>query len=90
MSLQDKGKDGECCVIDFSIVTPAAETYCQEASTTPLYTAKLKETEKIRKYAGEYKAQGNTYFEPFVLESGGVLGECAQNVFSKSATLSPN
>jgi len=83
VSLQDKGKDGECCVIDFSIVTPAAETYCQEASTTPLYTAKLKETEKIRKYAGEYKAQGNTYFEPFVLESGGVLGECAQNVFSK-------
>ena len=83
VSLQDKEKDGECCVIDFSIVTPAAESYCEEASTTPLYTAKLKEREKINKYASEYKKQDNTHFEPFVIESGGVFGECAKNVFSK-------
>jgi hypothetical protein len=42
VSLQDKGKDGGCCVIDFSIVTPAAESYCEQASITPLHTAKLK------------------------------------------------
>ena len=83
VSLQDKGKDGGCCVIDFSIVTPAAESYCEQASITPLHTAKLKETEKNLKYASEYKKQGNICFEPFVIESGGVFGECAKNVFSK-------
>ena len=83
VSLQDKGKDGGCCVIDFSIVTPAAESYCEQASITPLHTAKLKETEKKLKYASEYKKQGNICFEPFVIESGGVFGECAKNVFSK-------
>ena len=83
VSLQDKGKDGGCCVIDFSIVTPAAESHCQQASITPLHTAKLREEEKINKYAHEYKAQGNIYFEPFVIESGGVFGECAKKVFSK-------
>ena len=61
----------ECCVIDFSIVTtPAAESYSEEASTAPLYAAKLKEREKINKYASEYKKQDITHFEQFVIESG--------------------
>ena len=55
-----------------------------------LYTVKLKKREKINKYASEYKEQDNTHFEPFVIESGRVFGECAKNVFLKSATLSPN
>ena len=70
VSLQQKGKDGECCVIDFSVVTPAAETYCDQAARVPLHTAKLKETEKVRKYASAYKKQDNNHFEPFVLDVG--------------------
>ena len=50
ISLQQKGKDGKCCVIDITVViTPAVETYCDQAARVPLHTAKLKETEKVRK-----------------------------------------
>ena len=44
------------------IVTPAAESYCGYASTTPLYTAKPKESESINKYASEYWKQDNTNY----------------------------
>ena len=44
---------------------------------------KTKGERKINKYASEYKKQDNTHFEPFVIESRGVFGECAKNVFSK-------
>ena len=90
VSLQDKVKDGDFCVIDFSIVTPATESYCEEELTTPLYTAKLKkEREKFNKYASEYRIT-TTHFEPSVIECGGFNGKFTINVFSKSATLSPN
>ena len=58
-------------------------TVSKPQSFTLLHTANLKETEKSLKYASEYKKQGNICFEPFVIESGGVFGECAKNVFSK-------
>ena len=34
VSLRQPGRDGKCGVIDFIIVTPAAESYCAEAART--------------------------------------------------------
>ena len=81
MSLQHNKKDGECYIIDFGIITPATESYCEEASTTPLYIAKLKKREKINKYASEYKKQDNTCIELFAIESEGVFSECVKSLF---------
>ena len=50
VSLHQPGRDGKCGVIDFSIVTPAAESYCSEAAKTPLYAANLREDAKTLKY----------------------------------------
>ena len=47
VSLRQPGRDGKCGVIDFSIVTPAAESYCAEAAKTPLYAANLREESKL-------------------------------------------
>ena len=43
---ESNAREGKCRVIDFSIVTPAAESYCAEAAKTPLYAANLKEEAK--------------------------------------------
>ena len=42
VSLRQLGKDGKSGMIDFSIVTPAAESYCTEKAKTPLYAANLR------------------------------------------------
>ena len=47
VSLRQPERDGKCGVIDFSIVTPAAESYCTEAARTPLYAANLREDAKL-------------------------------------------
>ena len=89
VSLRQPGRDGKCGVIDFSIVTPAAESYCAEAAKTPLYAANLREEAKILKYFQAYKQLDDTHFEPLVVESGGELGERARNYSRRSAILSP-
>jgi hypothetical protein len=86
-SMRTAEKDGQCGVVDFSIVTPAAETYCANAAKEPLYAAKLREHNKIVMYEKAYKATDNINFEPFVLESGGVFGDKATEVFKKICNL---
>ena len=87
VSLRQAGRDGKCGVLDFSIVTPAAESYCAEASKKPLHTAKLREEAKTLKYLQAYKDIDDTHFEPFVVESGGALGDRAQQIFKKICNL---
>ena len=55
VSLCQPGRDGKCGVMYFSIVTPAAESYCFEAAKTPLYAANLREESKLLKYFQAYK-----------------------------------
>ena len=74
VSFRQPGRDGKCGVIDFSITTPAAESYCAEAAKKPLYAAKMREDAKITKYFQAYKNMDDIHFEPFVVESGGELG----------------
>ena len=75
VSLREPGRDGKSVAVDFSIVTPAAESYCkEEAAKTPLHAAGLREVLKVNKYSQSYKYMGDVHFEPFVLESGGVFG----------------
>ena len=77
----------ESVAIDFSIVTPAAESYCKEAARKPLHAAGLREVLKVNKYSAAYKEMDDIHFEPFVLESGGVFGERAQEVFRRICDL---
>ena len=92
VSLRQAGRDGKCGVIDFSIVTPAAESYCAQAAKIPLHAAKTREETKKKKYFQAYKALDDTHFEPFVVESGGELGVRApeKKYSRRSAILSPN
>jgi len=87
VSLRQPGRDGKSVAIDFSIVTPAAESYCKEAARKPLHAAGLRETMKVNKYSQPYKDMGDVHFEPFVLESGGVFGVRAQEVFRRICDL---
>ena len=69
---------------NFSIVTPAAESYCAEAAKTPLYdAANFRQEAKTLKYFQAYKQLNDIHFEPFVVESGGELGERAWEIFKK-------
>ena len=44
VSLRQPGRrDGKCGVIYFSIITPAAESNCVEATMKPIYAAKMRE-----------------------------------------------
>ena len=43
VSLRQAHRDGKCAVIDFSIITPAAESYCAAAAKQPLHAAKIRE-----------------------------------------------
>ena len=79
------GRDGKCGVIDFSIVTPAAESYC--AQSAKIHAAKIREETKNLKYFQAYKALDDTHFEPFVVESGVELGVRAQEIFKKICNL---
>ena len=67
--------------------TPAAESYCAGAAKQPLHAAKIKEDAKLLKYLQAYKNIDDIHFEPFVVESGGQLGERAQEVFKKICNL---
>ena len=87
VSLRGEGRDGKCGVIDFSIVTPAAESYCEQATRVPLHAARLREENKVSKYLQAYEAMDDIHFEPFVIESGGQFGEKAQQVFTKICNL---
>jgi hypothetical protein len=87
VSLRQPGRDGKSVAIDFSIVTPAAESYCREAAKKPLHAAGLRESMKVNKYSQSYKDMGDVHFEPFVLESGGVFGVRAQEVFRRICDL---
>ena len=87
VSLRQPGRDGKSVAIDFSIVTPAAESYCKEAAKTPLHAAGAREVMKVKKYSQSYKDMGDVHFEPFVLESGGVFGVRAQEVFRRICDL---
>ena len=89
VSLRQPGRDGKCGVINLSIVTPAAESYCAEAAKTLLFAAYLREDAKTLKYFQAYKQLGDTHFEPFVVESGGELGEGPRKYSRRSAILSP-
>ena len=91
VSLKQPGRDGKSVAIDFSIVTPAAESYCKEAARKPLHAAGFREVLKVNKYSAAYKEMDDIHFEPFVLESGGVFGEREhKKCFEESATESPN
>ena len=75
--------------IDFSVVSPVAESYCQQSAKEIFHAAALREKTKISKYARAYKEMGSIHFaiEPFVLESGGVFGERARHVFNRICNL---
>ena len=87
VSLRQAERDGKCGVLDFSIITPAAESYCAGAAKQPLHAAKIREDAKILKYLQAYKNLDDIHFEPFVVESGGQLGERAQEIFKKICNL---
>ena len=75
VSLRQAERDGKCGVLDFSIITPAAESYCAGAAKQPLHAAKIREDAKILKYLQAYKNLDDIHFEPCVVESGGQLGK---------------
>ena len=87
VSLRQAERDGKCGVLDFSIITPAAESYCAGAAKQPLHAAKIREDAKILKYLQANKNIDVVHFEPFVVESGGQLGERAQEIFKKICNL---
>ena len=62
VSLRQSRRDGKCGVIDFSIITPAAESYCAEAAKKPLYASKLREDAKVIKYFQAYKNMDDIHF----------------------------
>ena len=87
VSLCQAERDGKCGVIDFSIITPAAASYCAAAAKQPLHAAKIRDEAKILKYFQAYKNMDDIHFEPYVVESGGQLGVRAQEVFKKICNL---
>ncbi len=60
---------GKVRLSDFSILAPAAESYCKEAARKPMHAAGLQEVMKVNKYSQSYKDMDDIHFEPFVLES---------------------
>ena len=47
VSLRQAERDGKCGVLDFSIITPAAESYCIGAAKQPLHAAKIREDPQV-------------------------------------------
>ena len=72
--VKQRERDGKYGVIDFSIITPAAESYCAAVAKQPFHAAKIREESKILKYFQAYKNMDDIHFEPFVVESGSQLG----------------
>ncbi len=71
VSLRQAERDGKCGVLDLSIITPVAESYCAGAAKQPLHAAKIREDVKILKYLQAYISLDDIHFEPFVVKSGG-------------------
>ena len=67
VSRKEPGRDGQTVAIDFSVVSPAAESYCKQSAKEPLHAAALREATKIFNYARDYKEIDNIHFKPFVL-----------------------
>ena len=47
----------------------------------------MREDAKVTKYFQAYKNMDDIHFEPFVVESGGELGERAHKIFKKICNL---
>ena len=62
VSLRQAERDGKCGVLDFSIIAPAAESYCAGAAKQPLPAAGIREDAKILKYLQAYKSLDGIHF----------------------------
>ena len=82
-SLRTAERDGVNAVIDFSVVHPAAVSYCREASVTPGSTAISKANLKMARYRQQYLSHDNSNFIPFIVENGGAFGKHAEEAFSR-------
>ena len=78
VSLRGPDKDGGNVALDFSVVTPAAMTYCGKSATSSLHAA-----EQRFKYAEAYKEKLNIHFIPVVASP---LGKRHRTYFARSAT----
>ncbi len=81
VSLRQSGRDEQSMAVNFSIMAPAAESYCKETARKPVHAARLREAMKVNKYSQSHKDMDDIYLKPFVLESGGVFGVRAQKYF---------
>ena len=55
-------------VLDFNIITPAAESYCAGVAKQPLHAAQIREEPNILQYLQAYKNLHDIHFEPFLVE----------------------
>ena len=70
-------------VIDFSVVHPAAVSYCKDASRAPRSVTANRATQKNTRYRQQYLNHDNSNFIPFIVENGGIFGRDAEEAFSK-------
>ena len=70
-------------MIDFSVVHPAAISYCRDASRTPGSATVSKANHKNARYRQQYLNHDNSNFIPFIVENGGTFGRNAEEAFSK-------
>ena len=82
-SLRTAERDGVNAVIDFSVVHPAAISYCRDASRTPSSITTNKATQKNARYRQQYLNHDNSNFIPFIVENGGTFGRDAEEAFSR-------
>ena len=82
-SLRTAQRDGVNAVIDFSVVHPAALSYCGEASRTPRSITASRAMRKEAQYRQQYLNHDNSNFIPFIVENGGAFGRDAEEAFSK-------
>jgi hypothetical protein len=83
ISLRTAERDGVNAVIDFSVVHPAAVSYCKDASRAPRTATANKETQKNSRYRQQYLNHDNSNFIPFIVENGGIFGRNAEEAFNK-------
>ena len=77
-SLRTAERDGVNAVIDFSVVHPAALSYCGEASRTPRSITASRAMRKEAQYRQQYLNHDNSNFIPFIVENGGAFGRDAE------------
>jgi hypothetical protein len=82
-SLRTAERDGVNAVIDFSVVHPAAVSYCKDASRAPRSVTANRATQKNTRYRQQYLNHDNSNFIPFIVENGGIFGRDAEEAFSK-------